>query len=387
MFDSSIDRRGTSCLKWDGPWSVRKREDMLPFWIADMDFEAPPPVLAALRSRVAHGIFGYTGCPESLIDALLGWLIRRHRWSVAQADVLEVPGIVSFIYIFVQFFTKIGDAVVIQEPVYSPFRQAAERNMRRIVGNPLVKGKNGRWGMDLHGLERILDESGAKTLIFCSPHNPVGRVWTWEELLALADLCREKGVTVLSDEIHADLIQPGFIHHPWLTLPKTRLPRSLSLISPSKTFNIPGLNNSWAVIPHEGFRTEIKSVIEKLGLEAGAANPLVYAAAEAAWREGDSWLDSLIGYIGKNYRRLHEFMSEKQTAVGIAPLEATFLAWLDMSFLSIDEKSLWKGLLSQGVLLSRGSQFGKCGQGYMRMNIACPRKTLEEGLTRMGRVF
>ena len=299
MFDENIDRRGTSCFKWDWEKRITGREGLLPFWVADMDFMAPPSVMETLRHRVEHGIFGYTSRPESLIGALTDWFFRRHQWSIEPGSILEVPGIVPFIHIYVQFFTNPGDAVVIQEPVYYPFRTALERNKRRIAENPLIKGEDHYWRMDLKNLEWTLDESGAKTLIFCSPHNPVGRVWNWDELQDLADLCRAKGVTVLSDEIHADLIQPGFRHYPWLTLPEDKLPRSMSLVSPTKTFNLPGLNTAWAVIPDASFRGKIEAVLEGLGLGMGAANPLSYSAAEAAWREGQLWLDSLIEYIGK----------------------------------------------------------------------------------------
>lgn len=387
MFDNIIDRRGTGSVKWDSQWQPGTEEDMLHFWIADMDFQAAAPVLDALRSRIDHGVFGYTARPESLIEALCSWHFRRHQWFIEPESLLEIPGIVPFIHIFIQFFTKPGDAVVIQEPAYFPFRQAVERNRCRIVENPLIKGEDQCWRMDLQGLEQIFDESDAQTLILCSPHNPVGRVWAKEELLALADLCRIKGVTVLSDEIHADLIQPGFHHHPWLTQPEERLPQSLSLISPSKTFNLPGLNNSWAVIPDENFRTKIAQVIGSLGLESGAANPLVYTAAETAWREGGPWVDSLIDYIGKNYLRLLQAMSEIQPTVDIAPLEGTFLAWLEFASLGISDTLLWKKFLNSGLRLSRGVQFGKGGEMCMRMNLACPGKRLDEGVARIIRAL
>lgn len=380
MFDERIDRRGTSCLKWDLDGDITGREGLLPFWVADMDFRAPEGVISALRQRLEHGVFGYTRAPESAVSALQGWFSRRHAWTIDARSAVEIPGIVPFIHMFVQRFTGEGEAVVIQEPVYYPFRQAVERNGRRVAENPLVRDDEGRWSMNLDHLRGTLERTGAKTLIFCSPHNPVSRVWRRTELEELAAVCREAEVMVLSDEIHADLVQPGFRHIPWLTLPEDRLPRSAALIAPTKTFNLPGLSIAWAVIPDDDFRRDIGSMLESSGLGGGCMNPFCYAAAEAAWREGDEWLESLLAYIGENDRLLRRRLAEDLPPAEAAVLEGTYLAWIDLRKLRRDDDAIWKELLDAGIWLSRGDQFGRGGEGHVRMNLAAPRALLEDGL-------
>ena len=352
----------------------------MPFWVADMDFRAPEGVISALRQRLEHGIFGYTRAPEAAVSMLQGWFSRRHAWTIDARSAVEIPGIVPFIHMLVQRFTDEGEAVVIQEPVYYPFRQALERNGRRVAENPLVRDGEGRWSMNLDHLRSTLKRTGAKTLIFCSPHNPVSRVWRREELEELAAVCREAEVMVLSDEIHADLVQPGFRHIPWLTLPADRLPRSAALIAPTKTFNLPGLSIAWAVIPDDDFRREIRSMLESSGLGGGCMNPFCYAAAEAAWREGDEWLESLLDYIGENDRLLRRRLAGDLPPAEAAVLEGTYLAWIDLRKLRRDDDAIWKALLDAGIWLSRGAQFGRGGEGHVRMNLAAPRALLEDGL-------
>ena len=387
MFDTRINRRGTSCWKWDWDRRLTGREGLLPFWVADMDFRAPEPVITALKRRLDHGVFGYTGLPDSLTAALRNWFSRRHAWTIDSDWAVEIPGIVPFIHMFVQRFTQAGESVVIQEPVYYPFRLALERNGRTVADNPLFRDDDGRWRMDLDGLGKTLKRTGAKTLIFCSPHNPVGRVWSLTELEDLADLCREAEVTVVSDEIHADLIQPGHRHVPWLSLPENRLPRSMTLVSPTKSFNLPGLSAAWAVIPHDDFRRETKSMLESLGLGDGSSAPLSYAAAEAAWSEGEQWLDRLIAYIGSNYRILGKRLEENLPRAEVSSLEGTYLAWIDLGGLGLGDDEIWERLLDAGIWLSRGIQFGRGGEGYLRMNLACPREVLEKGLDLMTRTL
>lgn len=382
-FDTRPDRRGSSCYKWDFDKRITGREGLLPFWVADMDFQAAPSILEALRTRADHGVFGYTARPESLDDALISWFGDRHRWNISQAQILEIPGVVPFVHLLVREYTLPGDPVIIQEPVYYPFRTAIENNGRRAVVNRLITDETGEWHMDLENLSRVMDESRAKLLILCSPHNPVGRVWTRSELLDLSDLCRSKGVTVVSDEIHADLVQPGFTHTPWLTLPEERLPVSLTLVSATKSFNIPGLNTAYAVVPGEDLRDKVQGMLTSSGIENGSSSPLSYAATEAAWRSGGSWLAALIDYIGKNDALLRADLSERLPVVESARLEGTYLEWLNLRNLGINDERAWERLLDAGVWLSRGAQFGQGGEGYMRMNIACPRIQLEEGLDKV----
>ena len=379
-FETRIERRGSSSIKWD--WDERRtgRKGLLPFWVADMDFRAAPPVLKALERRVEHGIFGYTARPESLDEALVGWLAERHGWHARREDILEVPGIVPFLHMYVGRFTAPGDAVVIQEPVYYPFRKAIERNGRRVAENPLIRGDDGRWRMDLEGLERTIRKSGAATLILCSPHNPVGRVWKLEELRGLAAVCRESGVTVVSDEIHADLVHSPHVQVPWLTLPPEARPRSVALVSATKTFNLPGLTTAFAVTDDSDFRREIGDMLTSLGMGEGSSSPLSYIAAEAAWREGGPWLEALLIHLSENDVFLREVLGRGIPGVGIAPLEGTYLEWLDLGAVGLDGERAYDRLLDAGVWLSRGTQFGRGGEGHVRMNIACPRSQLEEGL-------
>ena len=382
-FESRINRRGTSCHKWDFDKRITGREGLLPFWVADMDFRVAPVIEEALEKRLEHGIFGYTARPDSLDEALIGWFFRRHHWNIKTTQILETPGIVPFIHMFLQEFTSPGDSVIIQEPVYYPFRKAIMNNGRKAVVNHLIRDDNGLWAMDLDELSRLIDESGAKTLIFCSPHNPVGRVWREQELLNLADLCRAKAVTVVSDEIHADLVHPGYRHIPWLSLPEERLPRSLALVSATKTFNIPGLTTAFAIVPDSDFRHSCQSMLTALGLGEGSSSPLSYAAAEAAWREGEPWLNALLGQIGRNDALLRERLTGELPGVLPGELEGSYLEWLHMDY----PGNLWEKLLDEGIWLSRGIDFGRGGETYMRMNIACPSSQLEEGIDMMVRAL
>ena len=382
-FDTRINRRDSSSYKWDFGKRIIGREGLLPFWVADMDFHAAPAILEALHERIEHGVFGYTARPESLDEALINWHSRRHGWDIDGTQILEAPGIVPFIHMFVREFTNPGDSVIIQEPVYYPFRLAIENNGRKVAVNRLVRDDAGHWAMDLDALSNLIDESGATTFLFCSPHNPVGRVWMEDELLNLADLCRRKAVTVVSDEIHADLVHPGYRHIPWLTLPEERLPPSMSLLSATKTFNIPGFNTAYAIVPDPDLYRRTHAMFMSLGIGYGSSSPLSYAAAEAAWRNGETWLNALLAYLGENDGLLRRILGERLPGIHITELEGTYLEWLYFGNLRLSDDEVWEKLLDAGVWLSRGIQFGQGGEGHMRMNIACPRAQLEEGIEMM----
>jgi cystathionine beta-lyase len=390
-FDEIINRRGSGCHKWDLGRKLTGRDNLLPFWVADMDFQVAPVIREALTKRLDHSVFGYSFRPESLDEALAGWFRRRHRWNIDPSQILEVPGIVPFIHMAVREFTSPGDAVVIQEPVYHPFRRAPERNGREVLVNPLVRDSSGRWVMDLENLAELIDRRGIRFLILCSPHNPVGRVWKEEELLSLADLCRRGNVTVLSDEIHADLVLPGSRHIPWLSLPPDRLPPSIAVVSPTKSFNIPGLTTAYAIIADPELRRRTETMLASMGLGEGSSAVLSYSAAEAAWREGDEWMDGLISYLCGNDTLVRQTLEMRpspessgilpgSSGFRVTPLEGTYLEWVDFQGTGIGDDAMWERLLDQGIWLSRGPQFGSGGQGHFRMNIACPRAQLEEGL-------
>jgi len=386
-FDSCIERRGTSCYKWDYDSRVTGRRDLLPFWVADMDFRAAPPILRAIGKRLEHGIFGYTGGPKSLVEALLGWLERRQGWKVGEDELLEVPSIVQSIHMLVQGLCEPGDGIVIQEPVYYPFRRAVESNARRVVVNELRRNRDGRWKMDLENLTAQMAEGGVKLLLLCSPHNPVARVWERMELLELADICRESGIIVISDEIHADLVFRKNRFVPWLSLPEKHLPRSITLLSPTKAFNIPGLNVAFAVFSDRELRGQVRGMLEAYGFSGGVSAPFTYAAVEAAWREGEDWLDSVLAYINKNDDLVRNTLASLLGSDSVVPLEGTYLEWIGAAANLAEEEMIWNNLLDAGVWLSRGSQFGMAGAGFLRMNIACPRSQLKTGLERMCTVL
>ncbi|MDF1567797.1 MAG: MalY/PatB family protein [Spirochaetaceae bacterium] len=382
-FEMRIDRRDTSSIKWDWDRKLTGRDNLLPFWVADMDFRSAEPVMEALQARLDHGIFGYTARPSSLDDALMSWFSRRHGWVINSESILEAPGIVPFIHMAVRELTEPGESVVIQEPVYYPFRLALERNRRRVAANPLDVDSMGRWSMNPAQLEMELDGSGAKLLILCSPHNPVGRVWRRDELLTLADICRERGVTVISDEIHADLVHSPHRFVPWLSLPKDRLPPSIALVSATKSFNLPGLTTAYAVVDNPELRQRISGMLEALGMGLGSSSPLSYTAAEAAWTRGEAWLEALLGVLSENDALLRDLLAQRLPEITVAPLEGTYLEWLNMAALGMTLDKVWERLLDAGIWLSKGSQFGAGGKDYLRMNIAAPASQLEEGLEKM----
>lgn len=386
-FETRIDRRGTSSAKWDLDEKLTGRTGLLPFWVADMDFIIAPEISRALVRRLEHGVFGYTQRPESLDEALVSWFSRRHGWDIHPELIVESPGIVPFIHMAVQEFTSLGDGVIIQEPVYYPFRKAIENNGRKVVNNPLVRDSDGKWGMDPADLEAKITDSGASLMIFCSPHNPVGRVWREQELADLADLCRRHDIMVISDEIHADLIHPGHRHIPWLALPGVELPQSISLVSATKSFNLPGLTTAYAIPGDRKLSRRLTRMLTALGMGSGSTAPLSYTASEAAWNHGESWLEALIDHLGRNDRLLRTRLAEALPDIRVADLEGTYLEWLDVSGLGRDDEAIWNAVLDAGVWPSRGRQFGRGGEDHLRMNIACPESQLEEGLDMMIRAL
>ncbi|KGM43841.1 hypothetical protein JY97_04650 [Alkalispirochaeta odontotermitis] len=386
-FDECIERRGTSCYKWDYDSRITGHTGLLAFWVADMDFRTAPAILRRIGKRLEHGIFGYTGRPKSLDDALTGWLERRQGWKARKNEILEMPGIVQSIHMLIRELCEPGDGVVIQEPVYYPFREAVKGGARRLVVNELRRGKDGRWKMDLENLATQIAECGARLLLLCNPHNPVARVWEKEELLRLADICREAEITVISDEIHADLVFQKHQFVPWLSLPKESLPQSITLVSPTKAFNIPGLNIAFAVFSDQKLRRQVHGMLETYGISKGASAPLNYAAAEAAWRESEDWLDSMLAYVKENDDLVRSALVSLLGPDSIAMLEGTYLEWICVAGSLKEEETVWNSLLDAGVWLSRGSQFGMTGTGFLRMNIACPRSRLEIGLDKICNVL
>ncbi|MBU1215086.1 MAG: PatB family C-S lyase [Gammaproteobacteria bacterium] len=374
-FDSSPDRRHTASLKYDARQAVFGRADVIPLWVADMDFAVPDAVQRALTQRAAHPVFGYTIFPTSLNDALIHWLATRHHWHIASETILFCPGVVPSLHACIMALTQPGDGVIVQTPVYAPFLSAAGTCGRKSLLNPL-KFEAGRYSFDLDDLERCA-QAGGRLLILCSPHNPVGRVWQREELQALLAVCEQHDITVVSDEIHADLIYPGYQHVPLATLnDKVNI---VTAVAPSKTFNIPGLGLSALVVPQAADRKAITQAFDTL--HVSASNPFSIAAFEAAYREGAPWLDDLMMYLAATRDMVREYLQQHLPQIKMVEPEGTYLLWLDCREMGLNDKQLKDYFVQKaGVGLSPGAMFGTEGSGHMRMNIGAPRSVIKQAL-------
>ncbi|MGG1879657.1 pyridoxal phosphate-dependent aminotransferase [Paenibacillus cisolokensis] len=381
-FDLAIDRNRTSCEKWDNRQAVFGNPDALPMWVADMDFAAPPAVIKALHERVEHGVFGYTYPPVSYKESIVDWMQTRHNWSIQPEWIQNCPGVVPALSLLVESFTEPGDQVMIQTPVYPPFYQVVKEHGRELITNPLIQNEDGSYVMDFDHLEQSLSGGQVKMLILCSPHNPVGRVWTREELSRLAELCIRYDVLVVSDEIHSDLVFEPSKHVPYAALSEEAALNSIICTAPSKTFNIAGLNTANMIIPNEQHRSKFRKALKRYAL--GSITPLGAAATEAAYREGGEWLDTLLDYIRGNMEHVHRYASEHLPEVKLSLPESTYLLWLDFRKLGMDSDELNRFLVHEAKLgLNKGSTFGDEGEGFMRMNVACTRATVQEALSRL----
>ncbi|PKR85300.1 MalY/PatB family protein [Heyndrickxia camelliae] len=379
-FDQEINRYNTSSVKWDEVDTIFGGENLLPMWVADMDFKVPEPVIEAVKQRAEHGIFGYTARNDSYYEAIIGWMERRHNWKVEKDWICHAPGVVPALGMLVRTFTKPGDKIIIQPPVYYPFTNVVEKNERVIVPNPL-KYKNGRYVMDLEDLENKIDQD-VKMIIISSPHNPVGRVWTKEELTQLGNICLKNNILVVSDEIHFDLILKGHTHTPFASISEEFAQNSIVCTAPSKTFNLAGLQTSNIIIPNPSLREQFTNTIESLFI--GMTNTFGLVATESAYRYGDEWLDQLLEYLQQNAEFLTDYINQYIPELKVVPLEGTYLVWIDCRDLSLEVKQLEHLMQKEAkVALDEGYIFGKWGEGFTRMNIACPRTTLEEGLRRI----
>jgi len=379
-FDKIIDRTGTESLKWIFPRKVLKVEDAIPMWVADMDFEAPPAVVEALSRRAAHGVFGYPLVPPSFFAAVIGWLERRHGWEVQKSWMAMTPGIVPALNYCVRAFTKPGAGVIIQTPVYFPFYHAIENNGRRVIRNPL-RFDGRRYTMDLDDLEKKIDQGG-RMLILCSPHNPVGRVWTRDELEALGRLVVARDLVVLSDEIHHDLVYRGHRHQVFAALSPELASRTVTCIAPSKTFNIPGLSTAAVIASNPDFLKAFEDEKERAGFELGQVFGIV--GFEAAYAHGGDWLDELLPYLEANVDFLEKFLEERIPKVRLIRPEGTYLALLDCRGLGLDPAALTDFFLKKaGVYLNDGAMFGEEAAGFVRINFACPQALLVEALERI----
>jgi cystathionine beta-lyase len=379
-FDRVIDRCNTNSMKWDLAEARLGCKGLLPMWVADMDFRAPDPVIQALRVAAEHGIYGYAARMPSYYESFINWMKKRYGWEVKREWVECTPGVVPALHLAVRAFTRPGDEVIVQTPVYYPFFNAVTSTGRIILNNPL-RLENGQYVMDLADLERKLT-SRTKMMLLCSPHNPGGRVWTRAELTNLGRLCFDRGITIVSDEIHSDIIYRGYTHTVFAALGSEFTSKSIVCTGVSKTFNLAGLAISNIVIPDSGLRNLFHREVAGCGL--ALSNSFGLAAAEAAYRHGEPWLNELLVYLDGNLDIMVDYISRHIPAIKIIRPQGTYLAWLDCRSLPVSGERAKRFMIDEAkVGLEEGTIFGTNETGFWRMNFACPRSILKEALKRI----
>lgn len=377
-FDNIIDRHGTSAVKIDRLDAVFGRHDLTPLWIADLDFAVCPEITAALSRRLAHPVLGYSEASESYWQAIIDWNLRRHGFSIARNELAFVPGVVKGIALAVNFFTREGDGVVIQPPVYTPFRTVVEGNNRKVIENPLIfDGES--YSMDLDGLRSVVAEHKPKMMVLCNPHNPIGIQWDADTLAELAAIAREAGMVVVSDEIHGDLMLGGRRHIPFLSAGPDAVAVGIMLGAPSKTFNIPGLVSSWMVVKNPEMRERYYKWLEVN--EFSAPVMISTIGAEAAYNNGEEWLDQMLAYVEGNIDFVIDFAARRIPGLRVIRPQASFLLWLDFRGLHLCHREVMDMLLDKAHLaLNDGTMFGAQGDGFARLNAGTPRAVLAHAL-------
>lgn len=379
-FDEIIERKGTDCIKFDALKEHFGRDDLMPFWIADMDFRTPDFILEALKARCEHPVFGYTYPSDEYYDSIIDWVRDLHGWEIRREWLSYIPGIVKGFAFVLDHFTHKGDKVIIQPPVYHPFHLVPEAMHREVVYNPLCK-TNGSYEMDFDHLESVIDE-GCKALILSNPHNPAGIVWPKETLQRLASICAKHHILVISDEIHAEMAYPLFTHHPFPTVSDEAAACSITFTAPSKTFNIAGIVSSYAIVPDDKLRKEFYSFLESGEFNHGTI--FAYTATIAAYRHGAEWRRQMLDYVSKNIDFVEAYLKQHIPQLSIYRPQASFLIWLDCRGMKLKQKELVDLFVNDaGLALNDGSMFGREGEGYMRLNVGCPRATLEQALERL----
>lgn len=376
-FDKVIERRHTGSYKWD---SIP--DDALPLWVADMDFEVAPAIKEALAGRVEHGIFGYTQIDDSYYAAIISWFHRRHHWDIRREWIMYTSGVVPAISCTIKALTLPGENVLVQTPVYNCFFSSIRNQGCEILENELMRDGD-TYKIDWHNFETKCADEKTTVFLLCNPHNPAGRVWTRQELAKMGEICAKHHVTVISDEIHCELVMPGYEFTPFAAVNETNLHNSVTLNSPSKSFNTAGLQIANIVCDNAETRRRIDRVINIY--EVCDVNPFGPIALKAAYNDSEQWLDELNKYIYGNYNYLKDTLASHLPGIGVIRLEGTYLAWIDIRKLGISSDRATEKLLREGhVFVSSGTLYGrKAGEGYLRINLACPRKTLEEGLKRI----
>jgi cystathionine beta-lyase len=376
-FNEPVDRQGTNCVKYDLRKEVFGSENVIPMWVADMDFKTPPFIIDAIQRRLEHEILGYTIRRKEYFESLVSWVDRRYSWKINQDWISFSPGIVPAVNLCTLAFTEPGDKIIVQAPVYFPFFSAVKDHGRKILFNRL-KEDNGHYSFDLDDLVKKA-RTGAKMLILSNPHNPVGRAWTCEELNSMASICKEYGILIISDEIHSDLVLPGYKHIPLASLSEEIADITLTCFAPSKTFNLAGLSTSSMVISNDKIREKFNKQIDSLHISGG--NIFGTEASIAAYQEGDEWLDQLLSYLQKNIDYVVNRLLSSHSIIKAIEPEATYMIWLDCKNLQMKPSELNKFFVEKaGLGMNEGSMFGPGGEGYMRMNLGCPLANIEKAM-------
>lgn len=378
-FDKVVPRRGTNSYKWD----LVKQEDVIPLWVADMDFAVAPPIQEALRKRMEHPVFGYTLVPDSYYEAVINWFCRRHNWHIEKDWILYTSGVVSAVSCAIKAFTLPGEKVLLQTPAYNCFFSSIRNQGCEVLENELVR-EGDTYRIDFDDFERKCADEKTTVFLLCNPHNPCGRVWIKEELQRMADICRKHHVKVISDEIHCEIIMPGCHFTPFALVDEDN---GVTLNSPSKNFNIAGLQIANVICKNDEWRRRIDRVINIY--EVCDVNPFGVIALQAAYNECGDWIDEMNQYVWGNYQYLKRFVLDELPQIQVIRMEGTYLAWLDIMCYELSSDEATQQLLHEGrVFVSSGTLYGrKAGEGYLRLNLACPRETLKQGLVRLGRVL
>lgn len=381
-FDIPIERRNTDCLKYDFAARRGKPENILPLWVADMDFRTADEILEAIQKRVEHGIFGYTESGDRYFEAVSGWMREKHGWEIKRNWMVKTPGVVFALAMAVKAYTKEGDSVLIQQPVYYPFTEVIEENHRKVVSNDLVYRDDGKYHIDFTDFENKIVENHVKLFLLCSPHNPVSRVWSGEELLKIGEICLRHQVVVVSDEIHEDFTFGGHKHIVFAGLKKEFEDLTVVCTSPAKTFNLAGLQVSNILIPNEKLRKAFKRQMAAAGYSQ--LNSIGLIACEAAYRYGNEWYEEMLSYVEANIRFMKEYLEKELPQLTMIEPEGTYLVWVDFRKLGLSEEELEDLIVKKANLwLDSGAIFGESGRGFERFNVACPGKTLEKALQQL----
>lgn len=384
-FDKVIDRHGTNCLKFDFAKERGKNGDELSLWVADMDFQVAKPITDALQAQVNHGIYGYSEVKSDYFDIVKNWFKDNFDWEIKKGSLVKTPGVVYAIAMAVKAFTKEGEAVIIQQPVYYPFSEMIIANNRKLVNSPLVL-KDGRYEIDFEDFEKKIVENNVKLFILCSPHNPVGRVWSVEELKRIGDICIKHDVVIFSDEIHADFVYEPNKHHVFASLGESYVANSVIATAPSKSFNIAGLQVSNIFIENKKLRDAFRNEIVKSGYSQ--LNTMGLAAARAAYESGKEWLDEVRAYIKDNLIFFRDYLKENIGELSLIEPEGTYLVWVDFRKLGLSEKQREDLIVNKAKLwIDSGAMFGVDGEGFERFNIACPREYLKMALDSLAKAI